>query len=96
MEDLFREILAPPSPTPAPAALPLASERPEMMMTAADDAVVDWESEVEMQRLLDMLPNIQSTGSGSCLMDEQGPALGQEFDLESEWDLGAGVGVGVF
>jgi hypothetical protein len=69
-----------------------------MMMT--ENSTVDWESEVEMQRLLAMLPDVQSSSF------DDGTTHGHvalEFDLESEWDLEGsstpmmlGTGVGVF
>ena len=105
MEDLFREILAPPSPAQATTALPLPLDsRAEMMMmstesktAATGSSAVDWESEVEMQRLLDMLPDIQSSsGSLSAMDDSLSASSGLEFDLESEWSMGAGAGISVF
>jgi len=69
------------------------------MMMATECSVVDWESEAEMQRLLDMLPNVQpSSYDDGTIMHEHLPV---EFDLESEWDLEGctipvGTGVGVF
>ncbi|KAF7985049.1 hypothetical protein HWV62_8891 [Athelia sp. TMB] len=105
MEDLFREILAPPSPAQATTSLPLPLDsRAEMMMmstesktAATGSSVVDWESEVEMQRLLDMLPDIQSSsGSLSTMDDSLSASSGLEFDLESEWSMGAGAGISVF
>lgn len=62
-------------------------------MMMPESTTVDWESEVEMQRLLDMLPDVHTSMDGTT----QQPAL--EFDLESEWDLertstmGAVIGV---
>jgi len=60
---------------------------------------VDWESEAEMQRLLDMLPNVQSSSMGM----DGGNALGFDLDLESEWDMERshssslmGTSIGVF
>jgi hypothetical protein len=68
-----------------------------MMMTPAE-ARVDWESEVEMQRLLDMLPDVQ-TASLDGNDNSAHVLLG--FDLESEWDLERstaimGTSIGVF
>jgi hypothetical protein len=70
------------------------------MMMVTEHSTVDWESEAEMQRLLDMLPNIQSSSS----FDDGTTTHGHvplEFDLESEWDMERslttmGMGVGVF
>jgi len=68
------------------------------MMTVTRNSVVDWESEAEMQRLLDMLPVVQPTSFDDGIIHGH-PAL--EFDLESEWDLERssttmGTGIGVF
>lgn len=106
MEDLFREILAPPSPAQAHSALPLPLDTgAEMMMmstesktAAAASSGVDWESEAEMQRLLDMLPDIQSASGSLSTMDDglRASHSGLDFDLESEWDMGASAGISVF
>jgi hypothetical protein len=69
------------------------------MMMATESSVVDWESEAEMRRLLDMLPNVQpSSYDDGTIMHGHIPV---EFDLESEWDLEGctipvSTGVGVF
>jgi len=105
MEDLFREILAPPTPSQAPAALPPSLDTGAAMMmmstesktAATASSVVDWESEAEMQRLLDMLPEIQSSsGSLSTMDDSLSASSGLDFDLESEWSMGASAGISVF
>jgi len=71
-----------------------------MMMVMTEHNRVDWESEAEMQRLLDMLPDIQppSFDDGTTTTHGHVPL---EFDLESEWDMERslttmGMGVGVF
>jgi len=68
------------------------------MMEATETSRVDWEAEAEMQRLLAMLPDIQSSSFDDGTTHEL-PAL--QFDLESEWDMErpsmtVGMGVGVF
>jgi hypothetical protein len=68
------------------------------MMMVTRSNVVDWESEAEMQRLLDMLPDVQPSSFDDGIIHGHA-AL--EFDLESEWDLERpsitmGTGVGVF
>jgi hypothetical protein len=113
MEDLFREILEPcPTSPTAASSLPLPLESPTtstqfqtlsaptpaQMMMVTRSSVVDWESEAEMQRLLDMLPIVQPTSFDDGITHGHS-AL--EFDLESEWDLERssitmGTGVGVF
>jgi hypothetical protein len=114
MEDLFREILepCPTSPTAASSlSLPLESPTtsspqfqmlsaptPAQMMIATRSSVVDWESEAEMQRLLDMLPVVQPSSFDDGITHGHTTL---EFDLESEWDLERssttmGTGVSVF
>lgn len=66
------------------------------MMTSVTEGTVDWDSEVEMQRLLDMLPDVQSS-----FLDGREPHVALDFDFESEWDLGrsaatTGGGISVF
>ncbi|KAF7796653.1 hypothetical protein EIP86_007836 [Pleurotus ostreatoroseus] len=63
MEDLFREILAP-SPALPPTPMPALPEEPAVAaltarVTPPAGAPLDWEGEAEMQRLLDMLPDVQ-------------------------------------
>jgi len=71
-----------------------------MMMTGmAEDSAVDWESEAEIQRLLDMLPIVQPSSYDDGIMTHGHAPF--EFDLESEWDLersstAIGMSVGVF
>jgi len=64
------------------------------MMTTTEPRV-DWESEVEMQRLLDMLPDVQPS------LDGNSTHVMLDFDFESEWDLERstatmGMSIGVF
>lgn len=66
------------------------------MMMAMTESTVDWESEAEMQRLLDMLPDVQS----SFMDGHDNTHVVLDFNLESEWDLerstatmGAGISV---
>jgi len=64
------------------------------MMTTTETRV-DWESEVEMQRLLDMLPDVQPS------LDGNRTHVMLDFDFESEWDLERstatmGTSIGVF
>ena len=47
--------------------------------------VVDWEGDVEMQRLLSMLPDVQSSLMDGTTLAHTQPTL--EFDLEPEWDI---------
>jgi hypothetical protein len=67
-----------------------------MMITTKAESTVDWESEAEMQRLLDMLPDVQSS-----FLDGHDTHVALDFDLESEWDLERstatmGTSIGVF
>jgi hypothetical protein len=76
---------------PAPSAAPA-----QMMMTTTTEGTVDWESEAEMQRLLDMLPDVQSS-----FLDGHDTHVALDFNLKSEWDLERstaimGPGIGVF
>lgn len=90
MEDLFREILAPSpiltstpmpiialedaaQPAPAPAGAQVASVSPAPPM-------IDWEGEAEMQRLLEMLPDVATDMSGDMPSDA--------IDFPSALDLG--------
>ncbi|RPD57516.1 hypothetical protein L226DRAFT_457325 [Lentinus tigrinus ALCF2SS1-7] len=105
MDDLFREILAPSpvSPTvplpagPAPARsrsqsiseIQLAPPPAAPMSTTPALPEIDWESEVEMQRLLAMLPVVQPDAApmdaGAGLPQDDFPSA---LDLElNGWDL---------
>jgi hypothetical protein len=103
MEELLREILvcsptlpssALPVDPPASLELPTASSPP----TLADDV---WDSEVEMQRLLDLLPHAQSLGVNNFL-DVDTVDLPSPLDLEANdgWNLENSMppssGIGVF
>jgi len=98
MEDLLHEILAP-SPTLPSASLPdgSSSEVTSQLQPSSSGAEVikaltetslDWEGEAEMQRLLDMLPDVQpevSTG-----LDVDTVEFPSALDLElSGWDMAA-------
>jgi hypothetical protein len=116
MDDLFREILAPDSPSmSSSASLPLDSalfEIPVATSSLASSATVEdvrlhWESEVEMQRLLDMLPNVQSLGGNALnndnneMINVHGVDFPSALDLElgsgAGWDMESGsAGIGVF
>jgi len=69
-----------------------------MMVTKTEFSRVDWESEVETQRLLAILFDIQSSNfDDGTTQGYVAPA----FDLESEWDLAGssttmGTGIDVF
>jgi hypothetical protein len=85
MDDLFREILAAPADglLESPTALKQTGALPEM---------IDWqESSAEMQRLLDMLPDVRQTGSGltdgAHLQDD---ASKLEFPSALDLQLGGG------
>jgi hypothetical protein len=71
----------------------------QMMMTTNEASRVNWESEAEMQRLLAMLPDIQSSFDDGTTTHGH---VALEFDLESEWDFERpsttmmGMGVDVF
>ncbi|KAH8107873.1 hypothetical protein BXZ70DRAFT_913051 [Cristinia sonorae] len=99
MEDLFREILAP-SPSIASAPLPSglsngeasspsqvtsAVAAPSMITIPAAESV-DWAGEAEMQRLLDLLPLVQSDVNCS-VMDGDADANAVEFPSALELDL---------
>lgn len=90
MEDLFREILAP-SPILSSAPMPIIALEDTAQLaptpTGAQVAsvspaspMIDWEGEAEMQRLLEMLPNIATDASGDVPSDA--------IDFPSALDLG--------
>lgn len=63
------------------------------------EMIPNWESQVEMQRLLDLLPMVQDGGSVDDLNVDVASALGLE--LCGEWNFGreppmSSAGVGVF
>lgn len=95
MEDLFREILAP-SPLLSSAPMPLSTiEIPAQHQAETSPAaprvislaepMIDWEGEAEMQRLLDMLPDVASNADSSELLADAHdfPDLG----LSAMWDI---------
>ena len=99
MENLFREILAP-SPTipatPLPTALTAetSSAAAPVVPSALPDASLDWEGEAEMQRLLDMLPDVQP----EINIDSVDFPSALELDLGS-WNMGsttAPISIGAF
>jgi len=67
-------------------------------MMVLERNVVDWDGDAEMQRLLSMLPDVQSSLMDGTTIGHTQPPL--EFDLESEWDTEPtstlGVEIGVF
>jgi len=91
MEDLFREILAP-SPLLSSAPMPIGitiedAGQPTSTPTGAQitsaapaEPMIDWEGEAEMQRLLEMLPNVTTDMSGDVPSDA--------IDFPSALDLG--------
>lgn len=95
MDDLFREILAPSpllSSTPLPlGTIQVASQSttasPEAQRVALAEPMIDWEGEAEMQRLLDMLPDVASSvDSPELLADVQDFPSSLDLGL-SAWDL---------
>ena len=95
MDDLFREILAP-SPLLSSTPLPLgtiqiastsAIASPVAQGVALTEPMIDWEGEAEMQRLLDMLPDVASSvDSPELLMDV--PDFSSSLDVGlSSWDV---------
>ena len=91
MEDLFREILAP-SPTLPAASLPsptteVAAAIPQVVGASVHTESLDWEGEAEMQRLLDMLPDVQPD---SKMMDLKMDAVDFASTIEL-WDMAAAV-----
>lgn len=89
MEDLFREILAP-SPLLSSAPVPIGitiEDAPQPPSTGAPvvsaspaPPMIDWEGEAEMQRLLEMLPDVAT--------DVNGDAPSDAIDFPSALDLG--------
>jgi hypothetical protein len=98
MENLLHEILAP-SPTLPSASLPDGSSnevtpKSELSSSGAEvikaltETSLDWEGEVEMQRLLDMLPNVQPEVSTGLDIDTVNFPSALDLDL-SGWDMEA-------
>jgi hypothetical protein len=105
MENLFREILAPTPPMPS-TSLPLdtsaSTECFKQTPLSSPTAVVnlDWDSE-GMQRLLDMLPNVQSSnGVDNGLNSANAVDFPSALDLElggMGWEMDTcTAGIGVF
>lgn len=99
MEKLLREILAP-SPTLPSATLPATStnEAATQLPTSSTGSptitklseTVDWEGEAEMQRLLDMLPDVQTESNGIVEIDLEVNDFPSTLDLElGDWDMGS-------
>lgn len=90
MDDLFREILAP-SPLLSSAPLPLGvagkvSTPAHAAVTPLAAPMIDWEGEAEMQRLLDMLPDVRPDMKTDALVDA--PDFPSALDLGlSGWDM---------
>lgn len=103
MEDLFREILAPSpllSATPLPIGAPseVVPARPTSTagLTQVPEPMIDWEGEAEMQRLLDMLPDVaqDTTTDASALDADDFPGV-LELGLPG-WDLSSPSMVSAF
>ena len=112
MEDLFREILAPSpvspqvtlpvGPTPSRSRSQSVSEiklAPPPAAAVTTNPVlpeIDWESEVEMQRLLAMLPVVQPDATPlDAGMDASPDDFPSALDLElSGWDLASTTPLG--
>lgn len=97
MESLFREILVP-SPLLSSAPLPLGpiDEEPSASqaasvgaqgLTSLQEATLDWEGEAEMQRLLDMLPDVQSD---TKIVDMNYDAIDLSSTLDL-WDMATAI-----
>lgn len=68
-------------PTPDQQTVPPAASAPLMAPT------IDWDSEAEMQRLLDMLPGVRPDAGADDAVD-----FPSALDLELDGDLGGAVG----
>ena len=97
MENLFREILAP-SPTipatPLPTALTAetSSAAAPVVPSALPDASLDWEGEAEMQRLLDMLPDVQPDGTQRIELNVDSVDFPSALDLDlCAWNMASTV-----
>ncbi|OCH93758.1 hypothetical protein OBBRIDRAFT_823917 [Obba rivulosa] len=89
MDDLFREILAA-SPAPASASLPacaptLPAERSPTGPVAAPPSRQGWSDEAEMQRLLNMLPDVRRDAAVGAV------DLGLDLDFNLDMDQNAGI-----
>jgi hypothetical protein len=104
MEDFLREILVP-SPTLPSSVLPPCTDSADPLSQTSTlpplvDVGVDWDSEVEMQRLLDMLPNVQSTDPKNDISMVDFPLALDFDDTNGGWATDHGflssLSVGVF
>lgn len=92
MQDLFREILAP-SPSTTTAPLPPVTSQTTAPSTVGPAVApetaetVDWDSEVEMQRLLDLLPILAQPGAQIEVDSNATVDFPSAQDLELNWDL---------
>ena len=89
MEHLLREILAP-SPILSPTDLPITITSEESTTSQSlTETTLDWEGEQEMQRLLDMLPDVQpDMKTLDVTLDAVDFPSSLDLDL-SGWDLGS-------
>ena len=112
MEDLFREILAP-SPLLSASPLPIGVTNNEAVVTARPasatagtpgltppEPIIEWEGEAEMQRLLDMLPDVTQDISNSHALDAIHEAM-DEFPTTIDlglpvWDLSSPSAISAF
>ena len=102
MEDFIREIFV---ASPALPSAPLPSDSSPVLPNgeglAGSTLNVDWDSEAEMRRLLNMLPNVQSTDAGDYTAKEEPVDFSAlNFDMSGEWGLDnltpSSLGIGVF
>lgn len=101
MEDLFREILttSPTLPTsPIPSGIheePAEQSTPAGAQVAAQPlpgATLDWEGEAEMQRLLDMLPDVQPDGTQRIELNVDTVDFPSALELDlCAWNMGSSV-----
>ena len=98
MEDLFREILAP-SPSMPTTPIPSVNEGPaepaaaptgaQVAAQPLPEATLDWEGEAEMQRLLDMLPDVQQNVNQRIELNIDTVDFPSALDLDlGAWDMG--------
>lgn len=101
MEDFIREIFV---ASPALPSAPLPSDSSPVLPNgeglAGSTLNVDWDGEAEMRRLLNMLPNVQSTDAGEFTKEEPIDFSALNFDMSGEWGLDnltpSSLGIGVF
>jgi hypothetical protein len=89
MENFLREILAP-SPVLSPTALPVNTSSEESSRSPSlTETSLDWEGEQEMQRLLNMLPDVQPDMK-TLELNFDAVDFPSSLDLElNGWDLGS-------